>query len=192
LPIPSGFEQGEARAINAKGAIVGTLLMPDGKLRACIWINRKPTVLPLPAGATTSTAVSVNDSAVILGSIDDRVTTWTVSQEPRDVPLIYGAVSLKPMSINNKGEYVFNNMDEKPHWVHEGIGVPYLYRPGKNLVQVGHLIRAGSGYSFSKVLGLNNRGQLAVGARFRGKRATICVLTPPIDRDTARIGQVHE
>ena len=178
LGVLTGFDQSSALGINDRGQVVGSLNRAHGATRGFVWDHGKMSELtPLP-GDDTSLATSINAHGSIVGISDDshlshdpHLVLWAGGRI-RDLCSIAGARQIDPVKINDTGQIVLN---ASAGWGRE---YTYLYNPGKGLTRLRELVGTGSGFDLYKVMGLNNKGQILAGGRFRGGPMKTFILTP--------------
>lgn len=179
LPLPPGAQQAEAKAVNAGGDVIGTAMTKDGKSMGCLWAGGKAILLPPLPGDAASEAAAINDKGQVVGLSDRHVVIWSGGGAPERLPAAPGAIRFRPVGINDQGVVVLNDQGEIVKGVSDGITLPFVYFPGRGYLRVSHLVPSGTGYDFAKMLGVNGRGQIAVGARHRGREASVYLLSPP-------------
>jgi probable HAF family extracellular repeat protein len=119
LPLVAGADLGaltgasgksQAFAINEHGTIVGYSSDSTGAPRAVIWVSRRLTALPVPAGTTISVALDVNVNGVAVGWRKDangrtRAVRWTGTSSVADLAPGFNGDSTAE-AINDRGEIV--------------------------------------------------------------------------------------
>lgn len=172
LPLPEGATDGIAYSVNDNGDIAGNVTLKDGTTRACRWHAGKPDVLSPLNDDKSTTACAINGQGVVLAASSGTKTTVVVWDGAKSNPIegVPGVSKLQPVAINDSGAFIANDPDTP--------GYPYLWEPGKGYVRISRLIGSRSGYSLWKGLGLNNRGQIAVGGRFGGTRSSVFLVSP--------------
>lgn len=113
LPLLPGFTQSYAYALNGAGSVVGWASKnieagPEShaEYHACLW--HKGTVVDLGTlspGSPFTEAYAVNDRGQIVGTTSGRGFLWQ-NGKMREIPPFISPASLRPNSINNKGQVV--------------------------------------------------------------------------------------
>lgn len=163
---PAGSLQASALAINDSGQIVGNYYLTSGKGGQFLYSNGKMTTLPVPAGSSSVGALAINDNGEIAGAIYPSSGgaahaaryvngVWT------DLGTISGAASNHGLGINLSGQVVgtavFPQTQYKPP--KPGKHVPFISTSG-GLVNLNTLIPAGTGFTLTDALAINDSGQI--------------------------------
>lgn len=181
LQLPEGSVRGEARSLNSKGQVVGTVTLKSGRTRACVWEapGHRPHLLPPLDMAADERGVAINNNGAAIGRSGVKGVLWE-KDLPRSLDLP-GAPNVVPLAINDQGAVVVNdqvnptaNLD-----VEDDPMIPFLFRPARPAVRISHLIPSGSGYQFVKGMGINNKGQILAGVFHAGTESKILILSPP-------------
>ena len=112
--VPPTFEGGNIHfAINENRQIAGTTVEPStGRARAFVWQNDQTTLLPLPTGYRTSVGMGMNDSGMVVGSIDgnSRAVVWKDTQSVAEIlpETADGSRFTLANDVNNYGVVVGN------------------------------------------------------------------------------------
>jgi probable HAF family extracellular repeat protein len=162
---PSGAFQASAYAINTSGQIVGSYSLNSGASGTFLYTNGKMTMLPNPAGSRGGFGVAINGNGEIVGELFPATAIGSHAGKFSngawiDLGNFTGAQGSEATAINTAGEIV-------------GTAIfPPIYRPfraGKHvavisttsgLVNLNTLIPAGSGFTLTDAVGINDSGQI--------------------------------
>jgi probable HAF family extracellular repeat protein len=161
---PSGAFQASAYAINTSGQIVGSYLLNSGASGTFLYTNGTMTTIPNPAGSSEALGVAINDNGEIVGELYPTAGgshaakfsngVWT------DLGNLPGAQGSEATAINSSGEIVGTAVFPpiyKPF--RAGKHVPFITTAG-GLVNLNTLIPAGSGFTLTDAVGINDSGQI--------------------------------
>ncbi|WP_328764609.1 MULTISPECIES: hypothetical protein [unclassified Streptomyces] len=112
VPVPEGFTNGEIKAVNAKGLMVGTLHRPDDHDNAFAFTYQQgaAAVRLIGSGSTPSSLADVNDAGRVVGMEAGVPKEWLGGKVVRELPVPADAhPSTKITSvdgINKRGDIV--------------------------------------------------------------------------------------
>ena len=162
---PSGAYQASAYAINTSGEIVGSYSLTSGASGTFLYTGGKMTALPNPAGSEGGFGVAINDNGEIAGTLFPP--TAAGSHAARfshgawiDLGNLTGAQGSGATAINAAGQIVGTAIFPpiyKPF--RAGKHVPFISTTG-GLVNLNTLIPAGTGFTLTDALGINDSGQI--------------------------------
>jgi probable HAF family extracellular repeat protein len=168
---PPGSLQASAVSINNSGQIVGSYYLTSGGAGEFLYSNGKVTTLPVPVGATSVNALAINDNGEIVGEIIPSGHAaryangaWT------DLGAITGALSNVGLGINLSGQVVgtavFPSTGSYRHPI-PGKHVPFI-STASGLVNLNTLIPAGTGFTLTDAVAINDSGQILCDATGAG------------------------
>lgn len=177
---PPGAYQASAVAINNNGQIIGGAYFTSGGGGAFIYANGQFTYLTPPAGASVG-AFAINDLGEVAGAIYTSTSThaavynngkWT------DLGGVTGA-ALHGTGINTAGQVIAT--------AYYPVQSYHPFRPGKHVayiigssgpVNLNTLIPAGSGYTVTDAIAINEAGQILCNASTPTSTRHAVLLTP--------------
>ncbi len=121
LPLPSGYPEGVAFAVNAGGQAAGWVTGVTGSEAACLWkADGTLVVLPLLNGYGSAVANAINDSGVVVGHCESmadpklwHATAWTPNAAggytATDLGVLAGETGSDAVAINAQGQILCNN-----------------------------------------------------------------------------------
>jgi probable HAF family extracellular repeat protein len=181
---PANAYQASAVAINNSGQIIGGYYLNSGAAGEFFFTGGKMTTLPVPAGASAVSAFSINDNGEIAGSIffasgapahaaKFANGVWT------DLGAISGASSTRATAINISGQIVGTAFfpQTQYHPPKPGKHVPFL-AGSSGLVNLNSLIAAGTGFTLTDAVAINNSGQILCDANNLSGIEHAVLLTP--------------
>ena len=163
---PPGSLQASAAAINTSGQIVGNYYLTSGSGGEFLYSNGKITTLPVPAGSSSVSAFAINDNGEIAGAI--YPSSGIPSHAARyfngvwtDLGTITGAASNAGLGINLSGQVVGTAIFRQTqyHPPKPGKHIPFLSTP-TGLVDLNTLIPAGTGFTLTDAVAINDSGQI--------------------------------
>ncbi len=180
---PSGAFQASAYAINTSGQIVGTYSLNSGASGTFLYTNGKMTMLPNPAGSGGGFGVAINDNGEIVGELFTATAVgshaakfsngaWT------DLGNLAGAQGSEATAINTAAQIVGTAIFPpiyKPF--RTGKHVPFISTTG-GLVNLNTLIPAGTGFTLTDALAINDSGQILCDATNVSGNEHAVVLSP--------------
>jgi probable HAF family extracellular repeat protein len=163
---PSGAYQASASAINTSGQIVGSYSLNSGASGTFLYTNGKMTLLPNPAGSRGGFGVAINDNGEIVGALFPATAIGSHAGKFSngawiDLGNFTGAQGSEATAINTAGQIVGTAVFPTVFY--------HPYRPGKHvavistargLVDLNTLIPAGSGFTLTDAVGINDSGQI--------------------------------
>jgi probable HAF family extracellular repeat protein len=181
LGVPVGSPGASAVAINSVGAVTGGFYDPDFFGHAFVWIPAVPhgtsgTMTPLvePAGVVNSFTQGINDSGLIVGTMNNGVTdrAFVYDTAMRDLGTLTGGTYSFGYGINSRGDVVgYSEVRGGDH--------AFIYTDGAmtdlNKLLTGS-VRA-SGVTLTAAYAINNAGQITGVAIVNGHRHGF-LLTP--------------
>jgi probable HAF family extracellular repeat protein len=181
---PANAYQASAVAVNNSGQIIGGYYLNSGAAGEFLFTGGKMTTLPVPAGASAVSAFAINDNGEIAGSI------FFVSGAPAhaakfgnsvwtDLGAISGAASTRATAINISGQIVGTAFfpQTQYHPPKPGKHVPFL-AGSSGLVNLNSLIAAGTGFTLTDAVAINNSGQILCDANNASGIEHAVLLTP--------------
>jgi probable HAF family extracellular repeat protein len=163
---PPGSLQASADAINNSGQIVGSYYLTSGGGGAFLYSNGTMTTLPVPASASAVTALAINDNGEISGGLYPNSggaahAARYVNGVWRDLGTIAGAGSNMGMGINLSGQVVGTAVfaQTQYHPPKPGRHVPFISTT-EGLVNLNTLIPAGTGFTLTDAVSINDSGQI--------------------------------
>jgi probable HAF family extracellular repeat protein len=177
---PPGAYQASAVAINNNGQIVGNAYFTGGGGGAFLYANGTFTYLAPPAGASVS-ASSLNSVGQVAGSIYTSSGTHAAvyaSGHWKDLGGVTGA-ALDGTGINAAGQVVATAIFPIQSY--------HPFRPGKHVgyvigsngpINLNTLIPAGSGYTITDAIAINNAGQILCDASSTASIKHAVLLSP--------------
>ena len=167
---PPGSYQASAVAINNSGQIVGGYFLVSGGGGAFIYSNGKIAQLPVPTGSSAVSAFTINDNGEIAGAL--YFSTGSPPHAARysngiwsDLGAIAGANSNLAKGVNVNGQVVGTAYfpQTQYHPPKPGKHVAFIYSNG-GLVDLNTLIPAGTGFTLTDAVGINDSGQIVCNA----------------------------
>lgn len=163
---PPGSLQASADAINNVSQIVGNYYLTSGGGGAFLYSNGTVATLPVPAGASSVSALAINDNGEIAGAF--YPSSGGVSHAARfvngvwtDLGTIAGAISNVGLGINLSGQVVGVAIfpQTQYHPPKPGKHVPFI-STAAGLVNLNTLIPAGTGFTLTDAVAINDSGQI--------------------------------
>jgi probable HAF family extracellular repeat protein len=162
---PSGAFQASAYAINTSGQVVGTYSLNSGASGTFLYTNGKMTILPNPAGSGGGFGVAINDHGEIVGELFTATAVGSHAAKFSngawiDLGNFTGAQGSEATAINTAGQIVGTAIFPpryKPF--RAGQHVPIVSTSG-GLVNLNTLIPAGSGFTLTDAVDINDSGQI--------------------------------
>jgi probable HAF family extracellular repeat protein len=181
---PRGAYQASAVAINNSGQIVGSFYFTSGKTGQFLYSKGKMKTLPVPAGSSGVSAFAINDNGEIAGAI------YPSSGDPThaaslnngvwtDLGVISGALASTAKAVNISGQVVGTAVFRQTqyHPPKPGKHVPFLSTT-KGLVDLNTLIPAGTGFTLTDAVAINDSGQILCDANNAGGSEHAVLLSP--------------
>jgi probable HAF family extracellular repeat protein len=181
---PPGSLQASAVAINNAGQIVGNYYLTSGGGGEFLYSNGKMTTLPVPTGSSAVGAFAINDAGEIAGAI--YPSSGTAAHAARyvnggwtDLGTIAGAASNVGLGINLSGQVVGTAVFRQTqyHPPKPGKHVPFV-STSSGLVNLNTLIPAGTGFTLTDALAINDSGQILCDATNAGGKEHAVLLSP--------------
>jgi probable HAF family extracellular repeat protein len=179
---PSGAYQASAYAINTSGQIVGSYSLNSGASGTFLYTHGMMTTLLNPVGSRGGFGVAINDNGEIVGALypseggshaaEFSHGAWT------DLGSLAGAQGSEANAINTAGQIVGTAIFPpiyKPF--RPGKHVPFISTTG-GLVNLNTLIPAGTGFTLTDALAINDSGQILCDATNAGGNEHAVLLSP--------------
>jgi probable HAF family extracellular repeat protein len=170
LPLPAGFTETYANALNNTGMVVGTAIRENGHRHAVLW--RKGGVVDLctvPPDIYYCEATGVNDLGQAIGFGGGQALLWQNGKREELAPLSRDYPDMVALGINNLGQIV--GVADK--------GLPrhaFLWQNGTTY-DLNGLIPADAGWILQEARAINSHGQIVGWGRHGGKKRAF-LLTP--------------
>lgn len=181
---PPGALQSSAVAINHSGQIIGGYYTSATKSGEFLITNGKMTTLPVPAGASAVAAFGINEGGEIVGSI--FFASGAPSHAARfangtwaDLGAIAGAAASRATSVNQAGAIVGTAFfpQTQYHPPKPGKHVPFV-SSASGLVNLNLLVAAGTGFTLTDAVAINDLGQILCNATNPGGAKHAVLLRP--------------
>jgi probable HAF family extracellular repeat protein len=167
---PPGSLQASADAINNSSQIVGSYYLTSGRAGAFLYYNGTMTTLPVPADASSVSALAIDDKGEIAGALYPSSggaahAARYVSGVWTDLGTIAGAASNVGLGINLSGQVVGTAIfpQTQYHPPKPGKHVPFISTT-EGLVNLNTLIPAGTGFTLTDAVAINDSGQILCNA----------------------------
>jgi len=181
---PPGSLQASADSINNSSQIVGSYYLTSGRAGAFLYSNGKMTTLPVPAGASSVSALAIDDNGEIAGALYPSSGgaahaaryvngVWT------DLGTIAGAASNVGLGINLSGQVVGTAIfpQTQYHPPKPGKHIPFISTT-EGLVNLNTLIPAGTGFTLTDAVAINDSGQILCDATNAAGSERAVLLSP--------------
>src|ERR1019366_5492602 len=168
----------------ARHQIVGSYYLTSGGGGAFLYSNGKMTTLPVPADASSVSALAINDNGEIAGAL--YLSAGGAAHAARyvngvwtDLGTIAGAASNVGMGINLSSQVVGTAIfpQTQYHPPKPGKHVPFISTT-KGLVDLNTLIPPGTGFTLTDAVGINDSGQILCDANNAGGSEHAVLLSP--------------
>ena len=178
LGVPAGSPGASAVAINSSGAITGGFYDPDYYGHAFVWIPSVPngtsgvmTALVEPAGVVNSFTQAINDSGLIVGTMNNGVVdrAFVYDGAMRDLGTLVGGTYSFAYGINERGDIVgYSEVRGGDH--------AFIYSGGR-MLDLNKLLVGSPAAVLTAAYAINEAGQITGIATVNGHRHAF-LLTP--------------
>ena len=181
LPLPAGYTETYAFALNNTGMVVGYAVRENGHRHAVLWRNgRVVDVGAFPADGYYCEAFGVNDLGQIVGWSSGGAFLWQDGKMQGLPQLSHDYPDMVAFGINNQGQIV-GEADGNSSRRHA-----FLWQRGTTY-DLNGLIPADSGWILKEARAINSHGQVVGWGSHEGKKRAF--LLTPVARPTAMSGR---